>query len=261
MSKIAIAIPCYNEARRLRGDAILSLLDDPRVHVMFVDDGSTDDTRAILTALQQRAPERIEVLPLPGNRGKAEAVRRGLLRGLDIGAAVVGYLDADLSTPPAELLRLVRELDTAEAQVALGSRIAMLGARIERRAARHYAGRVFATLASIVLRAPVYDTQCGAKVFRGDDCLRAALQDPFHSRWAFDVELLGRLMTLNEARGLGRTQSFVEVPLRSWTETSGSSLRLPGMLRAGAELLAVPGHLRAFRNRHAAALTAAGRRR
>jgi glycosyltransferase involved in cell wall biosynthesis len=251
MSKVIITIPCYNEARRLRGDDVLSLLDDPQVHALLADDGSTDGTGAILRELKKRAPDRLDVLALDANRGKCEAVRRGLLHGLDAGAAVVGYLDADFSTPPGELLRLVRELDASGAHVVLGSRVAMLGMRIRRRAPRHYAGRLFATVASIVLRAPVYDTQCGAKVFRANGDLRAALQDPFHSRWAFDVELLGRLMVLNEQRGLPRTHAFLEVPLRTWNETAGSSLRLPTMLRTAAELLVLRSHLRAFQRRAA----------
>jgi glycosyltransferase involved in cell wall biosynthesis len=246
MSKVVITIPCYNEARRLRGDAILALLDDPQVHALLADDGSTDGTRAILLDLKSRAPDRVDVLVSPQNHGKGETVRRGMLRSLDAGATVVGYLDADLSTPPAELLRLVRALDASGAHVVLGSRVALLGTRIRRRPPRHYAGRIFATLASVVLHAPVYDTQCGAKVFRATGDLRAALQAPFHSRWAFDVELLGRLMMLNEARARPRTQSFLEVPLECWTETPGSSLRVPGMVRAAAELLLLPAHLRAF---------------
>jgi len=249
MSKVVITIPCYNEARRFRGDAVLALLDDPQVHAVLADDGSTDGTRAILSELKDRAPDRVDVLVSPVNHGKGETVRRGLLRGLDAEATAVGYLDADLSTPPAELLRLVRALDACGADAVLGSRVAMLGTRIRRRAPRHYAGRVFATLASVVLRAPVYDTQCGAKVFRANGDLRAALQEPFHSRWAFDVELLGRLMTLNETRGRPRAASLLEMPLQCWTETPGSSLRFPSMLQATAELLLLPAHLRAFRQR------------
>ena len=61
------------------------------------------------------------------------------------------------------------------------------------RRARHYVGRLFATASSLILDMTVYDTQCGAKVLRAGPALRAALATPFHSRWAFDVELLGRL--------------------------------------------------------------------
>jgi hypothetical protein len=58
-------------------------------------------------------------------------------------------------------------------------------------------------------------------------------------------------MALNEKRGLPRTQAFLEVPLRAWTETAGSSLRLPTMIRTAAELLVLPAHLRAFQRRAA----------
>ncbi|MDQ1419024.1 MAG: hypothetical protein QOJ52_986, partial [Acidimicrobiaceae bacterium] len=77
----------------------------------------------------------------------------------------------------------------------LGSRIARLGSTIERTARRHLLGRVFATAASVALGCQVYDTQCGAKVFRVTPALTVALQRPFRSAWAFDVELQSRLLT------------------------------------------------------------------
>ena len=49
-------------------------------------------------------------------------------------------------------------------------------------------------MASLILHARVYDTQCGAKLFRRSAALEAALADPFLSRWSFDVELLGRML-------------------------------------------------------------------
>src|SRR4051812_26220004 len=163
---------------------------------------------------------RARLLVLDRNYGKAEAVRRGLLAALEIGSEFVGYLDADLATPGEEMVRILRTIESGSAQVALGSRVAVLGAHIERSTARHYLGRVFATFAAWVLELPVYDTQCGAKAFRAGPALTAALAEPFHARWAFDVELIGRLLRA----GLG-ADDIIEVPLRRWADVPGSRLR------------------------------------
>jgi hypothetical protein len=114
----------------------------------------------------------------------------------------------------------------------MGARVAMSGRRIERRQWRHFLGRIFATMASIVLRAGIYDTQCGAKIFRSSQALRSALGKPFISRWVFDVELLGRLIGDG---GLGEG-AIIEVPLRRWTDVDGSKLGPLDMARVAAEL-------------------------
>ena len=121
----------------------------------------------MLNAALAGDPDRFHVVTLPANRGKGEAVRLGLRAALAGGHDVVGYYDADLATPPAEMARLVEELRGDPARVmVIGSRVALLGHDIERSAVRHYLGRLYATAASVVLRLPVYDTQCGAKVVR-----------------------------------------------------------------------------------------------
>ena len=85
---------------------------------------------------------------------------------------MLGYFDADLATPPGELLRMLDLLERRpDLSFVLASRVALLGRRITRRARRHYLGRVFATFASIFLQIPVYDTQCGAKVFRASPAI------------------------------------------------------------------------------------------
>ncbi len=241
---VHIVVPCYNEATRLDGKQMLALVDArPDLALLFVDDGSTDDTAARLDALAAARPERIAVLRLGRNSGKGEAVRRGLLVALARPGELVGYLDADLSTPVAEMLRLLRVAESRGAAVVLGARVVLLGTEIERKPARHYLGRVFASAASLILNLPVYDTQCGAKVLRRSPSLAAALAEPFVSRWAFDVELIGRLLV--GAPGVPPTprQAFLEVPLTSWREVSGSKLRPYAMVGMLKDLTLIGGDL------------------
>jgi len=237
MTRVTIVVPCYNEAERLDDESFLRLVDElPTLKWLFVNDGSRDDTEARLRALAQRRPTRIDALSLAQNGGKAEAVRQGLRAALDDGAEVVGYYDADLSTPPEELRRLIEIMETHDASAVLGARVGLLGHDIHRRSSRHYLGRVFASVASLILRLRVYDTQCGAKLFRRSPTFRAALQEPFHSRWAFDVELIGRLLA-----GVGGTPAlgasdFLEVPLHAWRDVPGSKLRSTAMVGALRDL-------------------------
>ena len=177
-----LVVPCYDEAHRLDAGAFVALLDaDPACSLLFVNDGSTDGTAALLAALAARRPGRIRVLDLGRNRGKAEAVRRGLLDALAAPAEIVGYVDADLATPTAEVERLLELMRGRDTHVLLAARVALLGRRIERGPLRHYLGRIFASMASLVLRLRVYDTQCGAKLFRAGPALSDALSAPFLS--------------------------------------------------------------------------------
>ncbi len=229
-----LTIPCYNEAARLEVAEVRRLLEDSRVDVLFVDDGSTDATAELIDGLAREHSPRIRALHLEKNGGKGEAVRRGMLEALALGSPIVGYLDADFATPPRELVRLLDALEGSRASVVLGARIARLGAIVERNPLRHYLGRVFATAASTVLDLAVYDTQCGAKLFRDTPALRSALAEPFRSRWAFDVELIGRLT--GAATPLTKSD-FIEVPLGEWRDKRGSKLAGPAMLKAGADVL------------------------
>jgi glycosyltransferase involved in cell wall biosynthesis len=240
---VCLVVPCYNEASRLDVGALDALLTRPEITLLLVDDGSSDTTLRLLRDFAAAHPDRVEVVALSNNAGKGEAVRTGLCRALASGARVVGYVDADFSTPPGEVLALCDELDRSGARVVLGSRVLLLGRRITRRARRHYLGRVFATAAALVLRLPVYDTQCGAKLFRDEPALRRALAEPFVSRWAFDVELIGRLLSGPDGSRLA-AEDFTEVPLQEWHDVPGSKVGMGQMIRAALDLARIAVRLR-----------------
>ncbi len=223
MPDVCLVLPCFNEASRLRADTFIDALRlEPRLSLCFVDDGSSDATAQVLSTLAAQARERISIVRLPTNRGKAEAVRHGV-QTVWHSFAFVGYWDADLSTPLAELSGLLNTLERRpHCAAAIGSRWRRLGSRIERNPVRHAGGRVFATLASLAVDLPVYDSQCGAKVFRAETA-RKVFAEPFISRWCFDVELLARLK--RDAGHAAINDIIVEVPLGEWHEVGGSKLR------------------------------------
>ena len=225
---VHIVVPCFDEERRLDVDELVRL--GAKVHLHLVDDGSRDGTARVLQAIAARSPK-ARVQGLAKNAGKAEAVRAGLIAALADGADVVGYLDADLSTGVDAMLALVDEAARSDVDVVLGSRVLMLGRSITRSPARHYLGRVFATAASMALGLPVYDTQCGAKLFRRTPALVRAVSTPFHARWAFDVELLSRLLRAGLA-----ADRIVEVPLPAWRDVKGSKVTAAASAKALADL-------------------------
>jgi dolichyl-phosphate beta-glucosyltransferase len=252
---VALVVPCYNEADRLKPERFADALrSNAALHLTFVDDGSRDHTRTVLETLAGRCGERASVLALPSNVGKAEAVRRGLNRVIADGAEFVGYWDADLATPLDALPDFMRVFQIRpNTDIVLGSRVRLLGRDIERSTVRHFTGRVFATLASVVLDIPVYDTQCGAKVLRTNTRLERILSVPFSSRWIFDVELLARYLDDRTHPGEPdpSVQRIYELALRSWIDEPGSKVRAKDGLRAFADLL------RIYRARRAASVTLA----
>ncbi len=228
-------VPCFNEFERLPVDEWRrAFAGEPDALWLLVDDGSTDDTLDLLKCLADSFPN-VEVLELPLNMGKAEAVRRGALWALQETACEwVGYLDADLATPADELRRIFeRHAERSEVLAILGSRIQRLGSRIERKMARHYFGRCAATAISVVLRLPTYDTQCGAKAIRRD-LAAEVFALPFASRWLFDAELIARCRNLlGSAKVLS---NLVEEPLDVWHEKPGSKIRPVDLLRLPLDL-------------------------
>jgi glycosyltransferase involved in cell wall biosynthesis len=242
--RCTVVIPCYNEVRRLNLEAFEQFFGQDQhrnIHLMFVNDGSTDETLSLLRKFCERFPERAAYLDQQPNQGKAEAVRRGMLHVIATGdSAYTGFWDADLATPLDQIPDLLACLtENARLNMVFGARVKLLGRNIERRMLRHYLGRCFATTASLLLRLPIYDTQCGAKLFRITPELSKVLAEPFRSRWIFDVEILARFLALHKGDRHPLRTEIYEYPLPVWTDVAGSKVSALDFLRAFAELAAI----------------------
>lgn len=242
MSRITLVVPFYNEADRFDANAFdRALKDVPGLEFIFVDDGSTDSSPALLRAFENEHPGRVRVLSESPNRGKSQAVRTGILEAFAGDAAYCGFWDADLATPLEEIPRFLDVLDANPGlDLVIGSRVKLLGRSIERDPWRHYLGRVAATVASVVLQLPVYDTQCGAKVFRNTPMNQGLFREPLTSGWVFDVEIIARLIRARRDAGLSSAEfAIYELPLRQWHDVAGSKIRIRDYARALVEVLRI----------------------
>jgi len=240
---IALVVPCYNEANRFSAETFRNYLTThSNTSFLFVDDGSTDDTLTRLTEFCGDMGRQSRVISLESNSGKAEAVRQGVWQIIDEEYQYVGYWDADLSTPLDEIDNLLLSLKRLNVDAVLGSRVKILGHEIDRRLYRHLTGRVFATVASHTLDLPVYDTQCGAKIFTNNRLFKAVFSDPFISGWSFDVEILKRYQVLYQVSDT--VMNILEVPLGCWTDIAGSKVRAPDFFYAIYDLYRIRLHYR-----------------
>jgi len=226
---VLIVIPAYREARRLpvlladvaAHAAAFARLDAPyTIHFRVVDGGSpqpeSDAMRRSVEAL--RLDSLVSYDRLARNRGKGGAIRSGFDRGLAEGYRYLGFVDADAAVSIGELRRAVDCLvDTRNRPPlagVIGSRVKLLGRRVERSAARHCVGRLFATIVSLMFGQSVYDTQCGLKVFERE-ALARHLDAPIDEHWTWDTALLFSMLHDGEP--------VHEIPI-DWTERAGSKL-------------------------------------
>ena len=157
-AKLVLVVPNFNEEDRLPVETFLEYAAQRRgcIRFLMVNDGSTDDTLDVLRKLEQEAPDSFSVLDLGVNRGKAEAVRLGMLQALDaVGSwsaharkgeegeegggdpTFVGFWDGDLATPLASVDTFMHVfVGRPSTEMVFGSRVALLGRSIERHMTR-----------------------------------------------------------------------------------------------------------------------------
>jgi dolichyl-phosphate beta-glucosyltransferase len=212
--RLSVVVPAYRERGRIAATvaqlktALASLGPEGAVEIIVVDDGSSDGT-----AMAAEAAGADLVLRFAVNRGKGAAVRAGALAAR---GAAVAFIDADLSYPPVQLLRLLEEVETGYDMV-VGSRRHIETTTLARAGpGRQLSGRVFNLLTRLVVAGRYGDTQCGIKAF-SRSAARSLFSQGRIDRFAFDVELF----LLAERQGL----RVGEVPVEL-ASAAGSTVRL-----------------------------------
>ena len=213
---ISIVIPAFNESRRL--PAFLRELGEycrksqRTYEILVVDDGSSDNTAEIALEFQHAFPS-LFVHKLKRNRGKGYAVKYGLFRSR---GKTCLFMDADGSTPPAEIERNVSFLDEGY-DIFIGSRVLKGEEQVLKVALHRKAiGIVFNFFVKKILSMEIKDTQCGFKIFK-KEVIKPLFSRMNINRFGFDLEILYL------ARKMG--YRVKEGPV-SWRHVKGSKINL-----------------------------------
>jgi len=237
--KTGIIIPCYNEETRLNVSAFLNFIrKENEYHLCFVNDGSKDNTISVLKEIQSSNPAKVSVIDMKKNSGKAAAVRAGA-RYLHSRGDIkhIGFIDADLSTDFKDFDGLLKTLKTnKKLSMVFGSRAKDASEGIQKDGFRALFSKIIKMLVFFILRLPIEDTQCGAKVFRAE-LVPVLFDKNFFSRWLFDVEMFlrmkkhyGKVMILNKIH---------EQPLQRWIHMEDSKLGIKDSLEIPYRLLSI----------------------
>lgn len=215
--RLDIVIPAHNEEHRIGRtlDAYRTDCADPATRFLVALDACTDATAEIVRAHGAEDP-RVRLFEYP-KLGKGGVILETMRRS---DADLVGFVDADCATPPAEMLRLVGVVARERTDADGGAIAAAIASRhhpasvlpVRRSGSRRVASAGFAFCARRLLRMPYRDTQCGAKV------MRRAMFAPLLDRVS-ETDLLFDVDLLLAAREAGHR--VVEVPT-VWIDQDGS---------------------------------------
>jgi putative flippase GtrA len=183
-----VVVPVYNEeidlepcVRRLH--AYLAAEFPYRFRITIADNASTDSTADLARMLAEVMPE-VTAVHL-SEKGRGRALKHVWTHS---DAAVLAYMDVDLSTDLGALLPLVAPLISGHSDLAIGSRLAR-GSRVVRGAKREFISRSYNLILRGTLAARFSDAQCGFKAIRADvaERLLPMVED---TGWFFDTEML-----------------------------------------------------------------------
>lgn len=227
---ISIIIPTLNEKDRIRTciERLSSYCSAMQwdYELIFVDDGSTDGTSDIVQTYISNNP-RVVMLNLPDLVGKGGSITDAILtQNLK---SCVAYMDVDLSADPSELEKLLVHIEDYD--VVVGSRILRDGLKsIKRPFYRSFLSNSYSKLFRFLFRIPIYDPQCGFKVFR-KEVTQSLFENIKTMGFAFDTDLIVTAF----AQGL----RIKEVPI-NWTHGKFSKISVVHEIQAmGSDLFSI----------------------
>jgi putative flippase GtrA len=185
---VEVVVPVHNEQEvleasiwRLHGYLKASFPFSFRITI--ADNASTDATWPLARRLADQLPD-VRAVHVP-QKGRGRALRQ-VWSASD--AAVVAYMDVDLSTGLEALLPLVAPLLSGHSDLSIGTRLAN-GAAVVRGPKRELVSRCYNLLLRATMRARFSDAQCGFKAVR-TEVVKALLPAVEDQAWFFDTELL-----------------------------------------------------------------------
>lgn len=226
---ISIIIPFYNEEKRIKSNIppaiayLSSNLSEP-FELIFVNDGSIDDTQKVLETIKtENSNIQVKLLGYQKNQGKGFAVKTGVLSST--GQKII-VMDADVSIDLSELPRFLRELETCD--VVVGSKKHLLTQTVShQKAPRRFLGKGFTILTDFLLGLNLTDITCGFKGFNSEAAKRLFSKLKI-KRWSYDAETLFLAKQFK--------YKVVELPVK-WRHIDGSKVSpLPDTVEALRDL-------------------------
>ncbi len=224
--KYYIVVPAYKESQRLPFllEGINEIKNkDHHIIIDIVDDGSPEHEAKKTEGIAHRYNQLSSSITVKctrsiPNKGKGFVLRTGFKNALtEADVKYLGFIDADGATKLADFIKLFEVAETENYDCVIGSRWKSLGRTVSRSFKRHLSGRIFATILSNLFNIPIYDSQCGAKLFKKDVITKELLAFCDNDTWLFDTQLVICLF-LSEFK-------ILEYPV-NWQDTSGSKISL-----------------------------------
>ena len=228
---ISIIIPVFNEEKRITKclERVIAYCKERRwdFEVIVVEDGSSDNTAEIVNRFHL-LDNRIKLLSLPIHLGKGGSVVVAAL--VRASKDYVTYMDVDLAADPSELEKLLNNV--SEQDIVIGSRI-LRGddvSPVKRPFHRAVFSHLYSKLFRMLFRIPIYDPQCGIKLFR-KEVIPMLFKEITINGFAFDTDIIVKAFSM---------RLRVKEVAVNWTHGKSSTLNILHEIRSmGLDLLSI----------------------